>query len=219
MAIADKSSLEKAARAVCGYCAGEPHHEPIPLKDRDGWLHVMIGINGGNKCSAGPIWDLIEKLEMPPSLLTGFDDCPNPPEKPALDPMMPRAYYFGPWSQAGHHLYGRGGSSAYHAEQMIPWSSIDGELQPHRESCRRDSGYCGCGSGPEGEALLHHRNGWTALSFWDRSVDRRGNCNSTYFAEGDFSFNEMVAIAKAQFGERWAKMGFQVVPAKQEEMA
>lgn len=58
--------------------------------------------------------------------------------------------------------------------------------------------------------MIHRRDGWTALSFWDRSIDKRGACNSNYFAEGTFTFEEMVALAKERFPDRWACMKFEV---------
>lgn len=137
--------------------------------------------------------------------------------------MKPRMLYFGPWDRPGHYLHDANGSkvSEYNewGRKMLrgfPWCSsgtgIDGVLQPgteirfgRRHTVRE----------VEGEALLHHRDGWTALSFWDRSVDSRGASNSTYFAEGAFTFDEMVAMAKDRFATRWKRMSFDVrqVPA------
>lgn len=144
--------------------------------------------------------------------------------RPAGSPQM---LYFGPWDQAGHyffnehggagHVYSQSGQAVMRAEKEVPWKpgEIDGGLQPHYSDCKRRDraiGYCGCTSSKEGVALLHHRSGWTALSFWDRSVDTRGACNSTYFAKGTFAFDEMVSMAQARFSKRWAKMNFSVVP-------
>jgi hypothetical protein len=105
--------------------------------------------------------------------------------------------------------------------KSFPWTEgqIDGSMQPHFANCRKkrpysQSSYCDCGSGPEGVACIHRKNGWTALCFWDRSVDHRGACNSNYFAEGDFTFDEMVVMAKERFSYRWNKMNFEV---KEEE--
>lgn len=121
-------------------------------------------------------------------------------------------YYFGPWDRAGHFLNDEHGMHVpYDERAKVPWGDeADGGLQPHHPDCKKHA-YCGCGSGLEGVALIHHKNGWTALSFWDRSVDTRGACNSTYFAEGTFTFEEMVALAKERFRYRWAKMKFEVV--------
>lgn len=123
-------------------------------------------------------------------------------------------YYFGPWDRAGHHLHNELGCHVWDVSDL-PWGNeADGGLQPHFEDCRKrrgSSSYCDCGRGPEGVAVVHYKNGWTALSFWDRSVDTRGACNSSYFAEGTFTFDEMVALAKERFAYRWNKMSFAVV--------
>jgi hypothetical protein len=96
--------------------------------------------------------------------------------------------------------------------EHVPWKDweIDGKLQP---GCFYDRGCWEHGRENEGEALLHHKDGWTALSFWDRSVDHRGACNSTYLAEGTFTFEEMVELAKTRFAARWSLMKFQVTKA------
>ena len=128
---------------------------------------------------------------------------------------QPTMFYFGPWDRAGHFLCDETGRTVLHrpeARGTFPWADweIDGKLQPHRSGCDRRS-YCGCGSSPEGQALIYHKDGWTALSFWDRSVDTRGACNSTYFAEGTYTFEQMVGMAKTRFAERWNCMKFEVI--------
>jgi len=134
-------------------------------------------------------------------------------------------FYFGPWDGAGHYLHDERGHHIWgEAKGSLPWGDeADGNLQPHFDNCARKRSsykrYCSCGSGPEGVAIIHHKNGWTALSFWDRSVDTRGNCNSTYFAEGTFTFDEMVVMAKERFAYRWNKMPFQVVDVTSDGIA
>ena len=125
---------------------------------------------------------------------------------------MVKMFYFGPWDRAGHFWHDEHGHNVLHPErQKLPWGDdADGQLQPHREGCTKRA-FCGCGSGPEGHALIHHKDGWTALSFWDRSVDTRGACNSTYTAEGTFTFLEMARMAKERFAKRWNKHSFVVV--------
>lgn len=129
---------------------------------------------------------------------------------------IPRMFYFGPWREPGHFLHREGGWSVYRHEERagFPWNEwsgengIDGQLQP---GCYHDQyGHWRHGAEVEGEALLHHKDGWTALSFWDRSVDHRGACNSTYFTEGTFTFEQMAEMAKARFSERWSRMNFEV---------
>lgn len=128
-------------------------------------------------------------------------------------------FYFGPWSEAGHYLTHEGGQSVRRDERdTLPWNEwkgeVDGKLQPHSKDCNSRP-YCGC-TQTEGIALLHYKDGWSALSFWDRSVDNRGGCNSTYFAKGIFTFEQMVEMARTRFAYRWNKMNFQVVEAPKE---
>ncbi|HVJ09296.1 MAG TPA: hypothetical protein VM554_13020 [Acidisarcina sp.] len=128
----------------------------------------------------------------------------------------PRMLYFGPWDRAGHYLVGERGDGVYGARRgNFPWSEgdIDGSLQPWSDGTfgsKHEGGYRRKEEAPQGVALVHHRGGWTALSFWDRSVDSRGACNSNYFAEGDFTFEQMVEMARIRFAYRWNKMGFKV---------
>jgi hypothetical protein len=115
-------------------------------------------------------------------------------------------FYFGPWDCAGHSFFGEGGTRPlqYEAEHM-PWGKrwlwkIDGGLIPNKDYS------------DEGKAHVTHGNGWTALSFWDMSVDTRPASHSTYIAEGDFTFEQMVEMASRRFAVRWNRMKFQVVP-------
>lgn len=130
--------------------------------------------------------------------------------------MKPKMFYFGPWERAGHFLWREDGYRAsWQEEQALPWAhGIDGVLQPGCRQDPRDGRWNHRGAAEvQGEALVHHKDGWTALSFWDRSVDTRGACNSTYFAEGTFTFEEIVEMARTRFAERWDKMNFTVRPA------
>lgn len=125
---------------------------------------------------------------------------------------QPRMFYFGPWGRAGHHYFRENGMHvSYQTERELPWKpgDIDGKLQP---GCYElHPGYWSVkGKDVEGEALLHKKNGWTAISFWDSSVDKRGRCNSTYIAEGDFTFAQMVQMSSERFSQRWGKMSFEV---------
>lgn len=137
--------------------------------------------------------------------------------------MSTRMFYFGPWNRAGHYLIDERGMSVRDSERgSFPWNEwssgdrgIDGRLQPWSDGTFGENKRYNRQEAPEGVALIHHKGGWTALSFWDRSVDTRGGCNSNYFAEGTFTFDEMVAMAKERFAYRWNKQRFQVVPAPQ----
>ena len=121
--------------------------------------------------------------------------------------------YFGPLKESGHFMFHDNGEKAFKwAREGCPWGDddIDGPLQPGQphpnDRLRRPTRPM-----REGEALLHHKDGWTALCFWDFTVDTRPGCSSTYIAKGIFTFGEMVELAKARFSERWNKMAFQVI--------
>jgi hypothetical protein len=122
----------------------------------------------------------------------------------------PILYFFGAYDGNGHHLYVEDGNYAKPVP-TFPWSAqghdIEGVLQP-RAGVRLARG-----EHPErveGEALLHGKSGWTALCFWDRSVDTRLESSSNYFAEGTFTVDEMISMASARFAKRWNKMKFAV---------
>lgn len=127
---------------------------------------------------------------------------------------MTKMYYFGPLNESGHFLFRENGQkvgSWMMSDIGIPWKGeeIDGPLQPgHPDPAdrlqRRTRPMC------EGEALIHYKDGWTALSIWDFSVDTRPGCSSTYISKGTFTFEQMVELAKAHFTERWNKMRFEV---------
>lgn len=124
----------------------------------------------------------------------------------------PFMVYFGPFKEPGHFFFTEEGYSFSSDKFMdVPWRAgeIDGPLQPGwplpaDRLQRRTRPMC------EGEAHLHHRNGWTALSFWDFSVDTRPGSSSTYIAKGIFTFEQMVELAKTRFAERWNRFKAEV---------
>lgn len=110
--------------------------------------------------------------------------------------------YFGCWDRVGHTMRRPDGSSVRSVGDM-PWGIYgeDGKLPPQ------------VGPQVEGLAATHHLEGWTALSFWDRSVDDRMGCNSNFFLRGTYDFAEAVSLARAAFPHVWARFKFDVVAA------
>ena len=110
-----------------------------------------------------------------------------------------KVYYFGCIREAGHYMFKPNHSTDYDFTISNPWGyGIDSKL------CPKDNDI-------EGHALIHKKDGWTALSFWDRSVDKRGGCNSNFLAEGDFTFDEMIALAKEKFPNVMGRFTFKIV--------
>ena len=107
--------------------------------------------------------------------------------------------------QPGHRMH-KPRVSAMHYQEVgrfmyrNPWGlSLDGALAPEEREQK------------QGQALLHRRNGWTAISFWDRTGDSRMGSNSAFLAKGDYTFAEMINLASAAFPEIMASFKFPVV--------
>jgi hypothetical protein len=123
-------------------------------------------------------------------------------------------FYFGCWNEPGHHLWTRHRRFAS-GPDACPESFSNGKHldtgfcpKPGARSARNERYY----SGPqtEGSAALHHLDGWTILSFWDRSVDKRGGCNSAFVVRGEHTFEDVVGLAKTWFPSVWARFKFEV---------
>ena len=118
-----------------------------------------------------------------------------------------RVFYFGAHQDCGPLWWAPGMHSADRARRETPWgqavaaSLCPGYTEPFGTPARVQV---------EGRALLHQRDGWSALAFWDRSADRRYGSCSVFVAEGEHSFDELRALAEECFPEVWARLGFEV---------
>lgn len=124
----------------------------------------------------------------------------------------PRMLYFGPLYESGHFFHYEDGHSTSRDEvDGVPWKAheIDGPLQ-HGAPDPSDRLQRRTRPTVEGEAAIHHKDGWTALTFWDYTIDKRGGSSSTYLSEGVFTFPQMVVLARQRFPKRWAMMRFEV---------
>jgi len=91
------------------------------------------------------------------------------------------ALYFGCWRNAGHYLHDISGRNLYGREfpNDLPWDEglMDTGLLRNRKVQDNPNGrvFWTCGGA---KAL------WYAFYWWDRSVDRRGACNSGFYVRG-----------------------------------
>lgn len=118
-----------------------------------------------------------------------------------------RCFYFGVWDKggAGHYLHVPGGTaSRREAERVLPFAMhiLDSHLLPQE--------------GPQTEGIVYRSliNGWTVLSFWDRSGDSRGRSNSAFIMDGDYATLAGLAIARERFPAIFARFGFALAPAE-----
>jgi hypothetical protein len=101
---------------------------------------------------------------------------------------------------AGHHLHDVLGNRGLDSPPGCPWGWLDGTL-------------CVTGHQRQGEALLRHRDGWTALAFWDRSGDHRPGSHSTFIYHGTLPFETMLEQCERDWPglfERYKRCGVEI---------
>ena len=121
-----------------------------------------------------------------------------------------RVLYFGAIDRPGHYLHE--GRKVIWSDNNIPWR--EGELDGKLCVGVRDTSYGWTADRKdqvEGRAKLTHKDGWTALAFWDRSVDHRYNSNSTFVIEGTHNAADAIALARDAYPWIWERFGFDVV--------
>jgi len=102
---------------------------------------------------------------------------------------MVNCLYFGCIGQPGHRIYTPGGKVIFESDlDGCPWTLAEMEKLPSSEIYQRQF-----------EATLHSKNGWTAIAYWDRTVDDRFNSKSVFMVEGDYTFDEVVEIMCRKF--------------------
>lgn len=109
------------------------------------------------------------------------------------------ALHFGTLGRVGHgfHLPKSNHVPYYEAMSLLPWDRIDNYLNPKEQV--------------EGWALLHHKDGWTALAFADRTDDSRPNSNSVFFFKGTFTFEETMDKVHEYFPHILSRFKFKIV--------
>jgi hypothetical protein len=111
----------------------------------------------------------------------------------------PEVLYFGWTYPAGHHLNrprSRMGVSRRFDEQ--PWGTkIDTGLCPAPEPKKIN-----------GHIAVHHKDGWTAVAFWDRSGDIRPGSCTVFLTGADVSASQLLALARRQWPHVFERNGF-----------
>ena len=119
---------------------------------------------------------------------------------------MSEVFYFGCVRTSGHYLWTRNFAVAREAgpfkQTHLDTPYCPGMTPTSRGITPADQ--------PEGVARITHENGWTVLSFWDRSVDNRRGSHSTFVMDGTHDFDAAVALAREAFPRVWARYGFEV---------
>lgn len=94
-----------------------------------------------------------------------------------------KAIYFGCLGGVGHFYYDIAGRSLgiRSKELGLPWERVDGALTPGKRDRRGRLDYHAQDATHQGEAAIHHKDGWTALAIHDFTVDSRPGSNSVFF--------------------------------------
>lgn len=75
--------------------------------------------------------------------------------------------YLGCWGRVGHYYWVNGRDrGALDSPKNCPWRQLDSKKM--------------IDSDIQGEAYIHHKDGWTALAIGDRSVDSRPNSRAVF---------------------------------------
>lgn len=101
---------------------------------------------------------------------------------------MSKPIFFGCLNDKGHYFYeSERGYGNLPIPEGFPWGyEVDGKLQPH-------PGW------NQGHARLHHKDGWTALAWWDMTVDKRPASCSALLVNEIHTFEEMVQLLKTTY--------------------
>lgn len=108
-----------------------------------------------------------------------------------------RWYYFGCWAQAGHFLFTEGMRYPLFSDKEHSLTKFDGLLAPQ-------------GIRTPYIATVSRLGGWgySALSFWDNSVDTRPGSNSIIFAPSlSVSYDGIMKGFQRYFPEVWSRVG------------
>ena len=110
------------------------------------------------------------------------------------------AIYFGCNNdRVGHRAYDKNMTSTYlRVDSKLQWVQMaDGLLAP-RDSTK------------QGIAVFHFIHGYSIISFWDRSINKRGGSSSTFFIKGEFTFEETLEGAKNIFPSIFERFEFEI---------
>ena len=109
-----------------------------------------------------------------------------------------RIYYFGCKEESGHFLWKPNQiTTAHYQLSGLPWKYIDTALCPQTTS-------------QQGVAKIHHKDGWTAMAFWDKSIDSRPGSNSVFFYEDLLEYDQMIEAFEEHFPNIYNRFKFQI---------
>jgi hypothetical protein len=128
------------------------------------------------------------------------------------------AVYWGAWGRYGGHSFH---AAVHHPSNVRPEDDVPAQWRRSPSSlwpklCPPDfalqSHEAREASEPQGVAVLHHLDGWTALAFYDRTFDTRYGCGAVFFLRGDLVFAAALAKAREAFDVLFRLFKHPVIP-------
>lgn len=108
---------------------------------------------------------------------------------------MSEMIFFGCVKAVGHFLYTKEGyMMSREAVKKLPF-----------EEAILDAGLLKGVPMTEGLATISVIRGWTVVSFWDNSVDKRGKSNAAFIYPKSMTFEEMIEISREQLPWFWKR--------------
>lgn len=125
-------------------------------------------------------------------------------------------YYFGCVYQPGHYLWTESYEKLWYGDlpDDFPekWTFKDSWSSDPKRTYARESSIAPNPYGTQGICKTQHVEGWTSVSFPDRSVDGRPNCVSVFLERGTLSCTEMLVQAAVKFAHIIDRYEFELVP-------
>lgn len=126
--------------------------------------------------------------------------------------MTARVLFFGvrAGERAGHYLIAPDGESRRDIEATLPapLRRLDGVWcfpKPRTsDECRYGTPHTS--DQTQGRGFVHYVDGWTVISWWDRSGDPRGGCCAAFLIEGRHPWSEALSLARTAFPREFARM-------------
>lgn len=104
---------------------------------------------------------------------------------------------FGCIGQPGHYLRRPNRRLCFDGKAQ-PWGwDLDGGLCEGEKRQRTD-----------GTTWEHHKDGWSAVAFWDQSGDERGASCTVFLVQAEASRDQILEAARIQWPEVWNRPGF-----------
>lgn len=129
--------------------------------------------------------------------------------------MKDRVYFYGCWGPTRYALWTRERKIVFYRDVGVTdrmASRLDGGYAPGSLFLGGKLKLADFDDQIEGVVRDYFEDGWTVLSFWDRSNDPNFNAHSTYLVKGTFTIGNALRLARAYFPDKFNNYPFHLFP-------